>query len=87
MGTGTSEDVFNLLVIKGPTPGEGIPGIEPGSLDPQSSPPSLHHRGGQGEGYSSWSIIRKQIRQNKNLATKRVIFIILPKGDFNEVQI
>ena len=37
-GTGTSADVFNLLAIRGPTRGEGMPGIEPGSSDPQSSP-------------------------------------------------
>ena len=47
-GTGTSEDVFNLLAIRGPTRGEGKPGIEPGSSDPQSSPLPLRHRGGQG---------------------------------------
>ena len=46
MGTGTSEDVFNLLAIRGPTRSEGKPGIEPGSSDPQSSPLPLHHRGG-----------------------------------------
>ena len=46
MGTGTSEDVFNLLAIRGPTRGEGMPGIEPGSSDPQSSPLPLRHRGG-----------------------------------------
>ena len=33
-GTGTSEDVFNLLVINRPTRVEGIPG----SSDPKSSP-------------------------------------------------
>ena len=31
-------DVFNLLAIRRPTRGEGKPGIEPGSSDPQSSP-------------------------------------------------
>ena len=46
-GTETSEDVFNLLAIRGPTRGEGKPGIEPGSSDPQSSPLPLRHRGGQ----------------------------------------
>ena len=46
-GTGTSEDVFNILAIRGPTRGEGMPGIEPGSSDPQSSPLPLRHRGGQ----------------------------------------
>ena len=45
-GTGTSEDVFNLLAIRGPTRGEGKPGIEPGSSDPKSSPLPLRHRGG-----------------------------------------
>ena len=45
-GTGTSEDVFYLLAIRGPTSGEGNPGIEPGSSDPQSSPLPLRHRGG-----------------------------------------
>ena len=45
-GTGTSEDAFNLLAIRGPTCGEGMPGIEPGSSDPQSSPLPLRHRGG-----------------------------------------
>ena len=34
-GTGTSEDVFYLLAIKEPTSSEGMPGIEPGSFDPQ----------------------------------------------------
>ena len=55
-GTGTSKDVFNLLAIRGPTRGEGKPGIEPGSSDPQSSPLPLHHRGGLnvvGNGYYS----------------------------------
>ena len=45
-GTGTSEDLFSILAIKGPTRGEGKPGIEPGSSDPQSSPLPLRHRGG-----------------------------------------
>ena len=45
-GTGTSEDVFNLLAIRGPIHVEGKPGIEPGSSDPQSSPLPLRHRGG-----------------------------------------
>ena len=44
--TGTSEDVFYLLAIRGPTRGEGMPGIEPGSTDPQSNPLPLRHRGG-----------------------------------------
>ena len=42
---GTSEDVFNLLAIRGPTRVEGKPGIKPGSSDPQSSPLPLCHRG------------------------------------------
>ena len=46
MSTGTSEDVFNLLAIRGPTRSEGKPGIEPESSDPQSSPLPLRHRGG-----------------------------------------
>ena len=45
-GTGTSEDVFYLLAIRGPTRGEGMPGIEPGSPDPQSSLLPLRHCGG-----------------------------------------
>ena len=45
-GTGTSEDAFLLLAIREPTRGEGKPGIEPGLSDPQSSPLSLHQRGG-----------------------------------------
>ena len=45
-GTGTSEDVFYLLAISGPTRGEGKPGIEFGSSDPKSSPLPLDHRGG-----------------------------------------
>ena len=45
-GTGTSKDVFNLLAIRGPTHGEGKPGIEPRSSDPQSSPLPLRHCGG-----------------------------------------
>ena len=45
-GTGTSEDVFNLLAIRGSTHGEGMPGIETGSSDPQSSPLPLRPRGG-----------------------------------------
>ena len=44
--TGTSEDVFNLIAIRGPTLGEGKPGNEPGSSDPQSSPLPLRHRVG-----------------------------------------
>ena len=32
-----SKDVFNLLAIRGPTRGEGMPGIEPGFPDPQSN--------------------------------------------------
>ena len=35
-----------LLAIRGPTHGEGMPGIEPGSTDLQSSPLPLRHRGG-----------------------------------------
>ena len=46
-GTGTSEDVFYLLAIRGPTRGEGKRGIEPGSSDPKSSPLPLRHRGGR----------------------------------------
>ena len=46
-GTRTSEDVFHLLAIRGPTDGEGKRGIEPGSSDPKSSPLHLRHRGGQ----------------------------------------
>ena len=30
-----SEDAFNLLAIRGPTHGEGMPRIKPGSSDPQ----------------------------------------------------
>ena len=45
-GTGTSEDVFNILAIRGPTRGDVMLGIEPGSSDPQSSPLPLRHRGG-----------------------------------------
>ena len=45
-GTGTSEDVFYLLAIRGPTRGEGKRGIEPGSSDPKSSPLPLRQRGG-----------------------------------------
>ena len=47
-GTGTSEGVFNLLVIRGLARGEGIPGIEPESPDPQSSPLLIRHPGGRG---------------------------------------
>ena len=46
MGTGTSEDVFCLLAIRGPTCDLRMPGIEPGSYDPKSSPLALCHRGG-----------------------------------------
>ena len=46
MGTGTSKDVFNLHAIGGLTHSEVMPGIEPGSPDPKSSPQSLCHRGG-----------------------------------------
>ena len=35
-GTRTSKGVFNLLAITGPAHGEGMLGIEPKSLDPQS---------------------------------------------------
>ena len=45
-GTGTSEDVFYLLAIRGPSRGEGKQDIEPVSSDPKSSPLPLHHRGG-----------------------------------------
>ena len=48
MGIGTSEDVFNLLAIRGPKRGEGKLGIELVSSNPQSSPLPLRHRGGQG---------------------------------------
>ena len=41
-----SEDVFNLLAIRGLTGGEGKPGIKPGSSDPQSHPLTLRHHGG-----------------------------------------
>ena len=43
-GTGTSEDVFYLLAIIGPTCGEGMLGIEPRSPNPQSSPLPLHEK-------------------------------------------
>ena len=46
-GTGTSEDVFYLLAMRGPTRGEGKWGIEPGSSDPKSSPLPLRHSGGR----------------------------------------
>ena len=53
-GTGTSEDIFYLLAIRGPSRGEGMPGLESGSSDPQSSPlplrqveVPLRHRVGQ----------------------------------------
>ena len=46
-GTGTSEDVFNFLAIRGPTRGEGKLGLEPGSSDPQSSPLPLRHCSGK----------------------------------------
>ena len=39
-----AEDVFNFLAIRGPTRGEGMQGIEPGSSDQQSSPQTLRHR-------------------------------------------
>ena len=42
-GTGMSDDIFYLLAIRGPTCSEGMPGIEPGSSDPQSSPQPLCH--------------------------------------------
>ena len=45
-GNRTSEDIFYLLAIRGPTRGEGKRGIEPGSSDPKSSPLPLRHRGG-----------------------------------------
>ena len=44
-GTGKSEDVFYVLAVRGPTCGEGMPGIEPGSPEAQSSPLPLRHRG------------------------------------------
>ena len=75
-GTGTSEDVFNLLVIKGPTPGEGMQRLKTGSPDPQSSPPSLHHRGGKGGGVFVMEYFQQAIKSNKNLATKRVMIIV-----------
>ena len=36
-GTGTSEDVLNILAIRGPTHEEGMPRIEHESSDRQSS--------------------------------------------------
>ena len=45
--TGTSEDVFYLLVIRGPTRDEGKRVIEPGSSYPKSNPFPLRHRGGR----------------------------------------
>ena len=43
-GIGTSEDVFNLLAIRGPTRCESMAGIESGSPDLQSSLlPIRHH--------------------------------------------
>ena len=44
---GTSEDVFDLLAIRGPTRGEGMPGIEPVSSDQKSSPLPPRQRGGR----------------------------------------
>ena len=38
---------FYLLAIRGPTHGEDMPGIEPGSSDPQSNSLPLRHRGGR----------------------------------------
>ena len=35
-GTGTSEDVSDLLANIGPTHGEGMPGVQPGSPDPHA---------------------------------------------------
>ena len=43
---GTSEGVFYLLAIRGPTRGECMPRIDPGSPDPQSNPLPLCHCGG-----------------------------------------
>ena len=43
MGTAMPEDIFYLLAISGPTRREGVPGIEPGSSDPQSSRLPLRH--------------------------------------------
>ena len=62
-GTGTSKDVFNLLAIRGPTRGEGKPGIEPGSSDPQSSPLPLLHRGGQDLSFNSERHVNNLIHQ------------------------
>ena len=45
-GPETSEDVNNILAFRGPTYNEGLPRIELGSPDPQSSPQPLRHRGG-----------------------------------------
>ena len=42
-----SEDVFNLLAIRGSTLGEGMTGIAPRSSDPQSSPQPLCHSSGR----------------------------------------
>ena len=46
IGTRACNDVFNLLVIRGPTHGKGKPVIGPGSPDPQFSQLPLHHRCG-----------------------------------------
>ena len=48
---GASEKVFNLLAIRRPARGEGLPGIEPGYPDPQSSPLPLCQRGEQAQDY------------------------------------
>ena len=60
-----SEDVFNLLAIRGPTRGEVMPGIEPGSSDPKPSPLPLCHRGGQEEEEVSLRIEKKNIRSKE----------------------
>ena len=75
-GTGTSEDVFNLLAIKGPTRGDRMPGIEPGSPDLQSTPLPLCHNGGWTH-YKAHSVVKtgKTKSMVRNLSTCLTLFV------------
>ena len=53
-----SEDLLKLLAIRGHTRSEDMPGIEPGSPDPKSSPLPLRQQGGRQD---LKTIIRKTI--------------------------
>ena len=53
----------SLTSIRGPTRGDGLPGIESGSSDLQSTPLLLHLRGGRD--YSNSSVtVKRHVKNN-----------------------